>query len=60
MGGRETCGSCRDLVGPMISGDKSLPAGTPATRDSAATRGLALLLAAACTAVVVWVMRLGA
>jgi cytochrome b len=50
----------RDLVGPMISGDKSLPAGTPATRDSAATRGLALLLAAACTAVVVWVMRLGA
>lgn len=49
----------RDLVGPMISGDKSLPAGTPATRDSAATRGLALLLAAACTAVVVWVMRLG-
>lgn len=50
----------RDLVGPMISGDKSLPAGTPAARDSAATRGLALLIAVASAGAVVWVMRLGA
>lgn len=49
----------RNLVGPMISGDKSLPAGTPAARDSGATRVLALLLAAACAALATWVMRLG-
>ena len=49
----------RNLVGPMITGDKPLPAGTPASADGAGTRGLALLLAAACAALAVWVMRLG-
>lgn len=49
----------RNLVGPMISGDKPLPPGTPAARDSAGTRVLALVLAAACAAAVTWVVRLG-
>lgn len=52
-------GKGRNLVRPMISGDKSVPAGTPATRDSAATRVLALVIASASAAVVTWVMRLG-
>jgi cytochrome b len=49
----------RNLVGPMITGDKALPAGTPAARDGGASRGLALVLAAACAAAVTWVVRQG-
>ncbi len=48
-----------NLVRPMVTGDKVLPAGTPATADSAATRTLALLLTAACAGVVTWVVSLG-
>jgi cytochrome b len=49
----------KNLVTPMIGGDKPLPAGTPASKDSLATRGLALLLAAGCAALAIWVYRLG-
>lgn len=49
----------KNLVTPMIDGDKPLPPGTPASQDSLATRGLALLLAAGCAALAVWVYRLG-
>ena len=48
------------LVGPMLSGDKLLPSGTPASTDSAATRTLALLLLGLCAATVYWVVGLGA
>jgi cytochrome b len=47
-----------DLVRPMLVGDKPLPAGTPASADTAATRALALVLGAACAALAVWVGRL--
>lgn len=47
------------LVRAMIVGDKQLPAGTPASTDSPATRLLALLLLAMCAAGVSWVVRLG-
>ena len=49
----------RNLVRPMIVGDKPLPAGTPASADGLAQRLLALVLAAACGALVAWVVRLG-
>jgi cytochrome b len=49
----------RDLVGPMLAGDKPLPAGTPASADGLGTRLLAVALAAACAALVTWVVRLG-
>ncbi|WP_349740565.1 cytochrome b/b6 domain-containing protein [Roseateles cavernae] len=49
----------RRLVGPMISGDKALPPEVPASRDSAATRWLALLLLAASAAAVAWLVSLG-
>lgn len=48
----------RNLVGPMLLGDKQLPPGTPASRDSASTRLLALLLFAACAGFMVWVSSL--
>ncbi len=48
-----------DLVGPMLHGDKTLPAGTPAAADGAGQRLLALVLAAACAGLVAWVVRLG-
>jgi cytochrome b len=41
-----------DLITPMLSGDKSLPADTPASRDTAGSRLLALVLWAACAYVV--------
>lgn len=47
------------LVGAMVGGDKSLPADTPASADSGATRVMALLLLAACAAVVAWVVGAG-
>lgn len=40
----------RDLVTPMLRGDKWLPPGVPASADSLATRSLALLLLALCAA----------
>ena len=49
----------RDLVRPMLVGDKLLPPGVPASVDSPATRGLALLLVAGCAAGVGWLVRLG-
>ncbi len=50
----------RDLVRPMVVGDKLLPPGVPAAIDSPATRGLALLLVAVCAAGVGWLVSLGA
>ena len=49
----------RNLVTPMITGDKPLPPGVPAATDSWATRGLAVLLVAAFAAVAVWIARQG-
>lgn len=49
----------RNLVWPMWVGDKPLPAATPASADSAATRLLALVLLALCAAFVKWVVALG-
>jgi cytochrome b len=49
-----------NLVGPMLSGDKSLPPGVPASTDHGGTRGIALLLVALSAALVGWVVSLGA
>ncbi len=51
----------KNLVGPMLSGDKLLPAAVaaPSARDTVTSRGLALALAAICAGVVTWVVRLG-
>ena len=49
----------RDLVTPMIVGDKPLPAGVPAAHDTRATRAIALALAAACAVLAGWVASLG-
>jgi cytochrome b len=46
------------LVPPMWHGDKLLPAGTPPSRDTLATRALALVLAGACAALAAWVATL--
>jgi cytochrome b len=46
----------RDLVRPMISGDKLLPAGAPAAIDNLRTRVLAAMLALACGAGVAWLV----
>ncbi|MBC7939934.1 MAG: cytochrome b/b6 domain-containing protein, partial [Chitinophagaceae bacterium] len=48
-----------DLVGPMLSGDKSLAAATPASTDTWGTRLLALGLGGACIALAGWVWKLG-
>jgi cytochrome b len=49
----------RNLVRPMIGGDKALPAGTPASADDARTRLGAAVVAAAAAAVVAWIVSLG-
>ena len=49
----------RDLVPPMITGDKRLPRGVPASADGAAQRLFALVLALACAAAAAWVASLG-
>lgn len=49
----------RNLVGPMIHGDKQLPAATPASRDGGAQRALALVLLLAFAAGARWVLSLG-
>ncbi|MBX3645494.1 MAG: cytochrome b/b6 domain-containing protein [Rubrivivax sp.] len=49
----------RDLLRPMIRGDKRLPPGTPASADGLATRLLALAILALCVALAGWVAALG-
>lgn len=49
----------KNLVGPMITGDKALPPGTPASADGLAQRGLALALAAAALGAASWVWSFG-
>lgn len=48
-----------DLVRPMLTGDKALPASVPASRDGLATRLLAAVLLAMCSAGVAWLVALG-
>lgn len=50
----------KNLVTPMITGDKALPPGVPASQDSPATRGLAAVVLAAGAALAVWIARQGA
>ena len=49
----------KNLVTPMITGDKPLPPDVPASTDSVATRGLATVVLAATAALAVWIARLG-
>ncbi|MDE1949884.1 MAG: cytochrome b/b6 domain-containing protein, partial [Burkholderiales bacterium] len=48
-----------DLVRPMLHGDKTLPAGTPASRDGFAKRLFALVLVGLAAAGVGWIVSLG-
>jgi cytochrome b len=48
----------KDLVGPMIGGDKLLPAGVPGSDDSHSTRAMAVVLLTACAAIVAWLINL--
>lgn len=50
----------RQLIGPMLVGDKLAPAHVQASRDSAATRLFALTLLSACAAAVYLLVSLGA
>ncbi|WP_326541279.1 cytochrome b/b6 domain-containing protein [Pseudorhodoferax sp.] len=52
-------GKKQNLVRPMVSGDKELPAATPASRDDAASRLLALAIGAVCAGLAYWVSGLG-
>jgi len=52
-------GKNRNLVGPMVSGDKTLDPTVPPSLDTAASRGWAALLAAACGLLVYGVVSLG-
>lgn len=49
----------RNLVRPMLSGDKTLPPGVPASADSALSRSVAVLLLGLCAAGVTWLVSLG-
>jgi cytochrome b len=49
----------RNLVRPMIVGDKPLPNGVPASADHWGVRGLALLVLTLCGAGVAWLVSLG-
>lgn len=49
----------QNLVGPMLTGDKQLPAQVPASADHLRSRVLALGLLAACAAGVAWLVSLG-
>jgi len=49
----------RNLVAPMIVGDKPLPPGVPASADHWRVRGLALLVLTLCGAGVAWLVSLG-
>ena len=48
-----------NLLRPMITGDKSLPAGVPSAADGPGTRVLALVIALGCGALAAWVVGLG-
>ena len=48
----------KNLVRPMVLGDKPLPPGVPASTDSASTRLVALVLVALCGALAYWVASL--
>lgn len=48
-----------NLIGPMLHGDKLLPAGVPGSADDGAMRLRAFVVAAVCTAAVWLVVRLG-
>ena len=48
-----------NLVWPMVSGDKTLPAATPASADALPQRLLALAILVACAGLVSWVVGLG-
>lgn len=48
-----------DLVRPMLTGDKALPAGVPASNDGAGARAFAALLLVLCAAGVAWLVALG-
>lgn len=49
----------QNLITPMLTGDKVLPAGTPASTDSLGSRSLAALLFVACAGLAMWVASLG-
>ena len=49
----------KNLVRPMLTGDKQLPPGTPAATDTTAVRLLALGLALGCAGLVSWIVKLG-
>ena len=49
----------RNLVRPMLSGDKRLPAHVPASIDTRRTRLVALVLVLLCAAAVAWIVGLG-
>lgn len=49
----------QNLVGPMLTGDKQLLAQVPASVDHLRSRALALVLLAACGALVGWLVSLG-
>ena len=49
----------QNLVRPMLTGDKRLGQGVPASADGAANRVLAALLVAGCAALVGWLVSLG-
>jgi cytochrome b len=48
-----------NLIKPMLHGDKILPVEVLATRDTARSRFMALLILVACAAVVYWLVNLG-
>ncbi len=47
----------QDLIGPMLRGDKALPADVPPSRDDRRSRLAAAVLLGLCVAVAVWVAR---
>ncbi|MGP1630626.1 MAG: cytochrome b/b6 domain-containing protein [Giesbergeria sp.] len=49
----------KDLVPPMVTGDKLLDAPTLPSRDDALTRTLALVVLGVCAGAVTWLVRLG-
>jgi cytochrome b len=50
----------QNLVRPMLTGDKALGPGVPASADGATNRVFAALLVAGCAALVAWLVSLGA
>lgn len=48
----------KDLVRPMLTGDKRLPAGTPASADGRSQRAMALVLAVICASAVAWLVQI--